>query len=94
MKTKTKEEKDYHEYIASLPCVACGDSPVHVHHCRFSAGIGQRGSHYFVLPLCPACHQGKEGIHGSPKIFEMRNGSEEQLLATVIQQLWSFKNDV
>ena len=92
MKSKTKHEKTYHEFIATMPCIACGDWPVHVHHVRFAAGIGQRSSNYLVLPLCPDCHQGQEGIHGSPKIFEMRHGTEQSLLAEVIENLWKQKS--
>ena len=83
---KTQSEKDYHDYLASLPCIACGDYPVHVHHVRL---MGQRSNnHWFCLSLCPSCHQGKDGIHDSKKTFEMRFGSEVELLAKTIEQMW------
>ena len=94
---KTKLEKDYHDFIAQMPCIACGDWPVHVHHIRnfngTNAGMGKRNSHYLVLPLCPDCHQGENSIHHNRKIFEMRNGTETALLEMVIASLWKQHNE-
>lgn len=85
---KTADEKRYHDYLANQPCIACGDRPCTVHHVRYSAGIGQRSSHYMALSLCDPCHQGPAGIHFDRKVFEMRWGTEEQLLAKQIERMW------
>jgi len=89
---KTKQEKDYHAYLAQQPCVACGGTPVYIHHLRningINAGIGQRSSHYLCIPLCHSCHQGEDSIHHNRKIFEMRNGTETDLLAKTIENFW------
>ena len=87
----SKHEKSYLDSIAQLPCAACGDSPVHVHHPRTWAGAGQRSSHYLAIPLCPDCHQGDNGIHHNRKIFEMRYGTEVQLLAQTLEKLWKMR---
>ena len=91
-KAKTVGEKAYHEHMAQKPCIACGDVPVCVHHIRnfggTNAGMGKRNSHHMVLPLCYECHQGQHGIHHDRNIFEMRYGSEADLLAQVIADVW------
>ena len=91
MKNKTKKEKDYHEWLATLPCSACGEWPVTVHHIRSfngnNVGVGRRADHYLAIPLCYECHQGQDSIHHNKKIFEMRNGDEASLLAATIAKL-------
>ncbi len=44
MKTATKSDKEFMAKIASLPCVACGDYPVQVHHIT----EGKRADLFFV----------------------------------------------
>ena len=84
---KTQNERDYHAWIATLPCAACGDMPVHVHHIRHFAK--RDSNNFLVIPLCPSCHQGNGGVHLAPKVFEMRNpGGEMKMLTNVIEQLW------
>jgi hypothetical protein len=59
-------------FIAEMPCLACGRSPVQVAHVRYSEpraakvnpGIGRKDDE-FVVPLCHDCHLGSEGQHAS-----------------------------
>ena len=93
---KSKLEKAYHDYLAGENCIACGSSPVTIHHVRsfagVNAGIGTRSSHYLAIPLCPECHQGQNGIHHNKRIFEMRFGTETELVSKTIENLWRYKN--
>ena len=65
-KAPTARQKRWHDAVAQLPCVSCGATPVHVHHCVGSTTkhnkvwIGQD----WVIPLCYDCHQGPGGVHG------------------------------
>lgn len=92
MSKKTSLERAYHDYLAERDCVACGDSPVHIHHIRSfdgqNMGIGKRASHFLAIPLCPDCHQGHDGIHHGKKIFEMRYGTEVDLLIKTLELTW------
>lgn len=54
----TAEEKRHIERVASLPCLACGRSPVTVHHVTASILGGRISrSHKRVVPLCRQHHQ-------------------------------------
>ena len=92
-KNKTTGEKSYHAYLSQFSCIACGSIPVTIHHIRDFAGMGQRSSHFHVLPLCVECHQGQDGIHHNRKIFEMRWGTEISLLADVWGIVWNDKGE-
>lgn len=65
-KAPTARQKRWHDAVAQLPCVSCGATPVHIHHCVGSTTkhnkvhIGQD----WVIPLCYDCHQGPGGVHG------------------------------
>ena len=91
-KRKTKEEIAYHDYLAGRDCVACGDSPVTVHHIRsfdgLNVGVGNKSSHHLAIPLCPDCHQGPDSIHHNKKVFEMRWGTEVDLLIKTMELTW------
>lgn len=62
-------EKKYMSKVAAIGCILCKrigyeGTPAELHHPRRGTGMGQRASHYDVLPLCPEHHRGKTGIHG------------------------------
>ena len=92
-KPRTKAEKDYHEWVATKTCVACGSWPVTIHHIRnfdgVNVGMGQRSGAFLSIGLCPDCHQGPAGIHHNRKLFEMRWGTETDLLERQIKRLWA-----
>ena len=86
MKAKTQIEKDYHDAVARIECVVSGcHAPSCVHHARFAAGMGQRSDHFLVAALCWDHHQGPNGIHADQKLFEMRYGSEEEMVARTVK---------
>lgn len=75
--------------VAQLPCCVCGAHGVHVHHLKEGTGASQRAADTLVLPLCPDCHTGPNGIHGlGRKGFYMRyKKSELDFLAETIERL-------
>jgi len=90
-KTKSQAEKNYHEHIASLPCVLCTAletqqrTATAVHHIREGQGWSQRASHWLVCALCHDCHQGPNGIHGDRTLLNILKLKELDLLAFTIE---------
>ncbi len=84
---KTSEEKAYHDLVAQVGCVVCG-APACVHHARFPAGGGQRSGAFLVAALCWEHHQGGTGIHRDKKMFEMRYGSEMELVNETMRRVF------
>lgn len=89
---KTKTESNYHNFIAQLDCIACGDSPVQVHHVRHFNGDLVTRNHWLVLPLCPECHMGQNGIHHNAKVFRMRHGDESTMIARLHEEIYGEVN--
>lgn len=78
--SKTKEEKDHLNWVASLGCVICGCVAC-VHHIRI---LGEPRNHFKTIPLCYNHHQGKEGIHTLGKYeFRKRYGHELEMLKKI-----------
>lgn len=86
----TKAEKEYHDAVASLGCIAClidgnSNTLVSIHHCD---GRTKPGAHRKVLALCAGHHQDGTGndksmiaIHPYKRRFEQRYGTQEELMA-------------
>lgn len=93
----TLAEKKHMSRVAELGCIACRligyyDTPAELHHPRSGQGLGQRASHFDVIPLCPAHHRGTAGlkvpsVHGSPDAFKKSFGMESDLLEKVYKLL-------
>ena len=96
-KPATKKEKLYLNKVASIGCIVCKiylgvHTEPNVHHITEGMGMSQRNSHYNTLPLCKIHHQtgdgkdwcqGQYGYHHSPKEFEIRYGTQSELLLIV-----------
>jgi hypothetical protein len=92
-RTPTKAEKQLHDKIARLGCIAClldGRRNYHVsiHHID---GRTKPEAHLKVLGLCGPHHQhddtdpaGRIGIHPYKARFEQRYGTQERLLEIVM----------
>lgn len=60
------------------------DTPAEIHHIRSGMGMGQRNSHFNVIPLCALHHRhGKDAVHISPAAFQRKFGTEQDLLQQV-----------
>ena len=66
MKRATAADKRRFERIAAMPCLACGQWPVEVHHVVGYADRMGRATkrHDRVTPLCSFCHRtGPGAVH-------------------------------
>ena len=85
-----KDEREHLAKVADLPCLICGIHGVEIHHLRSGCGMGQRSSHFRVLPLCSVHHRtGGFGvaIHGGTREFQRNFGTEEELLKKVLDKI-------
>ncbi len=91
MKKRASEaERRYMDSVASLGCLICR-CPAELHHIKEGKGIGQRASNFLVIPLCPEHHRtGGLGVayHGGPRSFEKLYGSELDLLAQTMEEVF------
>lgn len=88
-KPATVEERRHMNAVADLGCIVCG-MPCELHHIRSGVGIGQRSSHFSVIPLCPSHHRTggyRVAIHSGKKSWESIYGSEVDLLAQTLALL-------
>ena len=87
----TKTERAHIIRVARLGCLACTKlghftPQAEIHHVRMGNGIGQRASHFDVLPLCHVHHRtGGHGVafHAGQRTWEAKFGTEAELLAQV-----------
>lgn len=89
-KQATKAERAHLTRVASLGCIACLNmgypgTPAEIHHITAGVGMGQRATHYQVIPLCFHHHsaQGQDGFHRWPETWQMKHGRELDLLEQV-----------
>jgi hypothetical protein len=96
VKSKNDDEKRHMQAVAELGCIACRKighygTPAELHHIRETAGVGQRSSHYEVIPLCYHHHRGVSklvpSVHMSRKAFVDAYGTEKELLDEVMALL-------
>ncbi len=90
----TTAERHHMSRVADLGCALChrlgyGRTPAELHHPRKGTGMGQRASHFDVVPLCPEHHRGASGLHGmGGKAFERAYGvTEAGLLKQTLERL-------
>lgn len=83
------EERRHEDRLRELPCIGCGAWGVELHHTMLECpGKRFRRDHRFQIPVCPACHRGRNGIHGlgSEAAWGLANGVDTAALAV---RLWS-----
>lgn len=91
-KAKTKNEKNHMRAVADLGCIICDKmgfpgSPAELHHIISNKGMGKKATNYEVIPLCPHHHRNsEESYHHSPKNFDDKWGSQEDLLRETLEK--------
>jgi hypothetical protein len=85
----TKSEKRHMDRVGRLPCGVCGIEGVELHHIREGQGMAQRASNFLVIPLCPGCHRGPNGLHGDRAMFKIHKVDELDVLAHTIEVLYA-----
>ena len=67
--------------VKALPCSVCdAPGPSHAHH------ISQSNA-WTCIALCPACHQGQGGWHGTRALWNVRKLDQLGALAITIRRL-------
>lgn len=77
----TAAERAYVDRVSQLPCVVCGSqegSEVHE---------PEQGLWFASMPLCPACHRGPEGWHGTRLRWKLRKVTELQAINNTVAAL-------
>lgn len=83
-------EKRHIEKIKKHGCIIddCRKWPAEAHHIREGAGMGQKSAHWLTIPLCAECHRGDFSIHKSKRQFENIYGTELDLLAKTMREIY------
>lgn len=74
--------------VAALPCCLCGAQPVELHHILEGRTPGRRSPDWLVIPVCPGCHRGSEGIHGTKAMLRIIKKNELELLAETLGSIY------
>lgn len=74
----TKAEAAHIARIAAMPCVVCDEpGPSEVHE-------PEQGMWWISMPLCPDCHRGPQGWHGTRLRWKLRKVGELDAINTTI----------
>lgn len=77
----TAAERRHIERVASLACVVCdAPGPSHVHE-------PEQGLWHVSVALCPACHTGHDGWHGTRLRWKLRRMNELQAINRTVAQV-------
>jgi hypothetical protein len=90
-----KDDLAYMGRVKEMDCAACGrHGPSDAHHCKDKPPfderdiyqrlpIGCKSGPQDTIPLCKDCHQGANGYHTSPKLWNERHGPDYGFLTFV-----------
>lgn len=79
--TMTQAERQHVGRVKELPCSICDEpGPSEAHH------IKQR-VHFCVVAVCPSCHRGPMGWHGTKALWRIRKMDELDALAVTLERL-------
>lgn len=77
----TVAEREHIERVADLECVVCDEpGPSEVHE-------PEQGLWHIALPLCPRCHRGPDGWHGTRLRWRLRKMTELKAINKTIGRL-------
>lgn len=78
---QTAAESRHAALVAALDCAVCGaPGPSEVHE-------PEQGLWFASIALCPACHRGPDGWHGTRQRWKLRKVSELQAINTTLMWL-------
>ena len=79
----TVAEKRHIERIAELPCAVCDElGPSEVHE-------PEQGFWFCSVPLCPSCHRGSDGWHGTRLRWTLRKMTELKAINETLRKVLS-----
>ncbi len=70
---QTALEKRWVGLLAQQPCVVCGAHGVEIHEF-------EQGAWFSATPLCPACHRGSDGWHGTRQRWALRRMDKDKAI--------------
>lgn len=80
-KAITSSESKHMGRVKELDCVVCGEpGPSDAHH-------PEQQLHYICIPLCPDCHTGSDGWHGTRLRWKLRKINELQAINKTVGAL-------
>lgn len=77
----TKAEAAHVARVADLDCVVCEEPP------RSEVHEPEQGMWWISIPLCPACHRGPDGWHGTRLRWKLRKMTELKAINKTIERL-------
>lgn len=78
---QTAAEAAHAEIIANMDCVVCDHPPPSEVH------EPEQGLWFVSMPLCPLCHRGPEGWHGTRLRWKLRRINELQAINKTIERM-------
>ena len=82
---QTANEREWVSALAQQGCVICGASPVEIH--EFDQGLW-----FTAVPLCPPCHRGPHGWHGTRQRWTLRKMDMVKSINTAVARAWEAAN--
>ena len=77
----TAKERQHLARVKELPCSVCdAPGPSQAHHIK-------QGNQYTCVALCPDCHRGYNGWHGTKAFWRIRKMDELDALDVTIRRL-------
>ena len=77
----TAREREHLGRVKALPCSVCdAPAPSEAHHIK-------QGHQFTAVALCPDCHRGHNGLHGTKAFWRIRKMDELDALNITIQRL-------
>jgi len=77
----TDSERDHVQRIKSMPCACCTTpGPSEAHEI-------EQGKWFLSIPLCPTCHRGNGGMHGTKVHLRVRKVTELSMLNETYRML-------
>ena len=83
-KAQTAAERRHVARLAELPCVVCGAHGVEIHEF-------EQGAWFASVPVCPACHRGPAGWHGTRQRWTLRKMDPIKAINLAIGQAYGDK---
>lgn len=86
-KAITAAESRHLALVKSTACAVCdAPPPVEAHHIK-------QGLHFTAVGLCPDCHRGHNGWHGTKAYWRIKKMDELDALSVSIQRVMEAKHD-
>lgn len=78
---QTRDEAENAALVASMDCIVCeAPGPSEVHE-------PEQGLWFISMPLCPQCHRGLEGWHGTRLRWKLRDMTELKAINRTIERM-------